>query len=154
VVLVAGNGDSIFKRLMKAIGREDLGRRPGLAHNAGRVARVAEIDAAIERLDAAARGGRGAGALDRRRACRPAGLHRRRHRRRPALPGARHAAEQTTRDGHRLEVPGIVPKLLGTPGRLRRPAPRLGEDSDAVLAGLGLSAEQIADLRERGIVAR
>jgi formyl-CoA transferase len=46
-VLVAGNGDSIFKRLMGAIGREDLGAAPDLADNAGRVARVAEIDAAI-----------------------------------------------------------------------------------------------------------
>jgi len=46
-VLVAGNGDSIFKRLMRAIGRDDLGADPALAGNAGRVARVAEIDAAI-----------------------------------------------------------------------------------------------------------
>src|SRR5207249_5773928 len=46
-VLVAGNGDSIFKRLMHAIGRDDLGRDPALAGNAGRVARVDEIDAAI-----------------------------------------------------------------------------------------------------------
>src|SRR5204863_1708580 len=46
-VLVAGNGDSIFRRLMTAIGRDDLGRDPALAGNAGRVARVAEIDAAI-----------------------------------------------------------------------------------------------------------
>ena len=46
-VLVAGNGDSIFKRLMQAIGREDLGQSPDLANNAGRVARVQEIDAAI-----------------------------------------------------------------------------------------------------------
>ncbi len=46
-VLVAGNGDSIFKRLMQTIGRDDLGNAPDLANNAGRVARVAEIDAAI-----------------------------------------------------------------------------------------------------------
>src|SRR5690606_40757050 len=46
-VLIAGNGDSIFRRLMQAIGRMDLGDDPGLAHNAGRVARVADIDGAI-----------------------------------------------------------------------------------------------------------
>ena len=46
-VLIAGNGDSIFKRLMTAIGRDDLGNAPDLANNAGRVARVAELDAAI-----------------------------------------------------------------------------------------------------------
>ena len=45
--LVAGNGDSIFKRLMAVIGRDDLGQAPDLADNAGRVARVQEIDAAI-----------------------------------------------------------------------------------------------------------
>src|SRR5690606_31638712 len=45
--LVAGNGDSIFKRLMQAIGRNDLADDPGLAHNDGRVCRTAEIDAAI-----------------------------------------------------------------------------------------------------------
>ena len=45
--LIAGNGDSIFKRLMTAIGRDDLGQDPALADNTGRVARVAEIDAAI-----------------------------------------------------------------------------------------------------------
>jgi formyl-CoA transferase len=48
VVLIAGNGDSIFKRLMQAIGREDLGTDPALADNAGRVARVGELDNAIE----------------------------------------------------------------------------------------------------------
>lgn len=60
---------------------------------------------------------------------------------------------QTTRDGHRLEVPGIVPKLLGTPGRVRSAAPRLGEDSEAVLRELGCSDEEIARLRARGVVA-
>ena len=47
-VLIAGNGDSIFRRLMDAIGRPDLGAAPDLASNSGRVARVAELDAAIE----------------------------------------------------------------------------------------------------------
>ncbi|MDQ2735533.1 MAG: CoA transferase, partial [Pseudomonadota bacterium] len=60
---------------------------------------------------------------------------------------------QKTRDGHELEVPGIVPKLSATPGSLRSAAPRLGEDTDAVLASLGLGADDIRMLRERGIVA-
>src|SRR5208282_6442245 len=46
-VVIAGNGDSIFKRLMHAIGRDDLGEDPGLAHNVGRVERTAEIERAI-----------------------------------------------------------------------------------------------------------
>src|SRR5208282_6247635 len=46
-VVIAGNGDSIYKRLMHAIGRDDLGEDPALARNVGRVQRTAEIDGAI-----------------------------------------------------------------------------------------------------------
>jgi formyl-CoA transferase len=75
-VLIAGNGDSIFKRLMQTIGRDELAADPELADNAGRVARVAELDVAIEAWTAS----------------QPVEqvLHREGHRRRPALPGARH----------------------------------------------------------------
>jgi formyl-CoA transferase len=55
-------------------------------------------------------------------------------------------------DGSTLALPGIVPKLSATPGRHRRNAPALGQDSEAVLLELGLSAAQIAELRARGIV--
>jgi formyl-CoA transferase len=153
VVLVAGNGDSIFKRLMHAIGRPDLAEAPDLANNAGRVARVDEIDGAI----AAWTAGRGvAEVLDALSQARvPAGK----------VYTARDIAEdphyrardmiltQHTRDGYDVEVPGIVPKLMGTPGGIRSAAPHLGEDTDAVLREVGLSAEQIAALRARGIVA-
>jgi formyl-CoA transferase len=154
VVLVAGNGDSIFRRLMKAIGREDLGADPLLAHNAGRVARVEEIDAAIgawtqQREVDAVLVALTAAEVPVGKVYTAADIAAD-----PHYQARDMLLEQTTREGRRLTVPGVVPKLLGTPGRLRRPAPRLGEDSDAVLAGLGLSAEQIADLRERGIVAR
>jgi formyl-CoA transferase len=60
---------------------------------------------------------------------------------------------QVTRDGYEVEVPGIVPKLMGTPGGIRSAAPHLGEDTDAVLREVGLSEEQIAALRARGVVA-
>jgi formyl-CoA transferase len=56
-------------------------------------------------------------------------------------------------DGSDLMVPGIVPKLSRTPGGHRRNAPGIGQDSDAVLAGMGLTASQIQALREQGIVA-
>jgi formyl-CoA transferase len=56
-------------------------------------------------------------------------------------------------DGSALAVPGIVPKLSRTPGAMRRNAPRLGEDTDAVLRELGLDEKQIRALKERGIVA-
>jgi formyl-CoA transferase len=60
---------------------------------------------------------------------------------------------QATRDGDEIEVPGVVPKLMGTPGSVRSAAPRLGEDTDVVLREIGLSEEQIAALRERKVVA-
>ena len=151
-VLVAGNGDSIFKRLMEAIGRSDLGNDPGLAQNSGRAARVAELDAAI-------------GAWTRPRqiadvlavmeaASVPAGkvYTARDISEDPHYRARDMILRQETRDGYALEVPGIVPKLSATPGGLRLPAPHLGGDTDAVLAELGLSAENIALLRERGIV--
>jgi formyl-CoA transferase len=50
-------------------------------------------------------------------------------------------------------VPGIVPKLSATPGTIRTSAPGLGDDTDAVLAGMGLTAADIAALRQKGIVA-
>jgi formyl-CoA transferase len=55
-------------------------------------------------------------------------------------------------EGRTLDVPGVVPKLSVTPGGHRRNAPALGQDSDAVLKELGLTDEQIGQLRERGIV--
>jgi len=153
VVLVAGNGDSIFKRLMAAIGRPDLADAPDLANNAGRVARVAEIDGAIGDWTA----GRGVdevlAALGAARV--PAGkvytakdiAEDPHYRARDML------VKQVTRDGYEVEVPGIVPKLMGTPGGIRSAAPHLGEDTDAVLRDVGLTDEQIAALRARGVVA-
>jgi formyl-CoA transferase len=152
-VLVAGNGDSIFKRLMTAIGRPDLAEAPDLENNAGRVARVAEIDAAIGVWTATRSVAEVLAVLGEARV--PAGK----------VYTAQDIAEdphyrardmiltQQTRDGDELEVPGIVPKLMGTPGAVRSAAPRLGEDTDAVLRELGLTEDQIAALRERKVVA-
>jgi formyl-CoA transferase len=58
----------------------------------------------------------------------------------------------TTRDGWDLKVPGIVPKLSATPGAIRRSAPRLGEDTLAVLREVGLSESQIAELAARKVI--
>ena len=152
-VLVAGNGDSIFKRLMTAIGRDDLGGATDLADNAGRVARVAEIDAAIGHWTLARRVDEVLALLGAARV--PAGkvytakdIHEDPHFRARDM-----ILKQTTRDGHELDVPGVVPKLSATPGTLRTSAPHLGDDTDAVLQEIGLSAQQIALLRAKGIVA-
>jgi formyl-CoA transferase len=153
VVLIAGNGDSIFKRLMQAIGRNDLGADPALASNAGRVLRVQEIDAAIEAWTESRNVADVLEVLA--GASVPAG---RVYTAKDIVEDPHYRARdmilrQTTRDGHELEVPGIVPKMMGTPGALRSPAPGLGDDTDAVLAELGFSADSISDLRTRKIVA-
>ncbi len=153
VVLIAGNGDSIFRRLMRVIGREDLGEDPALASNSGRVSRVHELDAAIEAWTCSRDVTEVLQALGEARV--PAG---RVYTARNIVEDPHYRARemiltQTTRDGHRLEVPGVVPKLMGTPGRVRSAAPRLGEDTDQVLADLGLDAATIAGLRESRVVA-
>ncbi len=152
-VLIAGNGDSIFRRLMNAIGRPDLGAAADLQSNAGRAARVGELDAAIGawtqgRSIAEVLQVLGAVAVPAGRVYTARDIHQDPHYRARDM-----ILRQITRDGHELDVPGIVPKLSATPGAVRSPAPRLGEDTDAVLRELGLSPEQIAALRAKGIVA-
>jgi len=153
VVLIAGNGDSIFKRLMQVIGRDDLASDASLADNAGRVARVDEIDAAIGAWSAARSVEQVLARLA--EASVPAG---RVYTAKDIVEDPHFRARdmilrQQTRDGHELDVPGIVPKLMGTPGAVRRAAPRLGGDTDEVLREIGLTAAQIAALRERKIVS-
>jgi formyl-CoA transferase len=152
-VLIAGNGDSIFKRLMAAIGRDDLADDPALATNAGRVARVDELDAAIEAWSAVRPVNDVLAVLTDARV--PAGK----------IYTARDIAEdphyrardmilrQATRDGYEVDVPGIVPKLMGTPGSVRSSAPKLGDDTDDVLREIGLSEARIAELRDKGAIA-
>ena len=134
--LVAGNGDSIFRRLMKAIGRDDLAADPALADNAGRVKRVDEIDAAIGAWTATRTVAEVLAALD--AAAVPAGRiytvadiaadpHY-------AARGMLQKVQMT--DGSELLVPGFVPKLSRTPGRHRRNAPALGQDTEEVLREL------------------
>ena len=151
--LIAGNGDSIFKRLMACMGREDLGQDPALADNAGRVRRITEIDEAIGQWTAQLSVADVLQALD--AAAVPAGRiynvadiaadpH---YQARGMLQNVRMS------DGTDLMVPGIVPKLSRTPGNHRRNAPTLGQDTDDVLHELGLSDAQIQALKDKGIVA-
>jgi formyl-CoA transferase len=152
-VLVAGNGDSIFKRLMETIGRPDLANAPDLATNAGRVARVEEIDAAIGAWTATRTVAAVMAAMGEARV--PAGKV---YTARDIFEDPHYRARdmivrQRTVDGEDIDVPGVVPKLSATPGALRTPAPRLGQDTDAVLREIGLSDAQIAALRARNIVA-
>jgi formyl-CoA transferase len=150
--LIAGNGDSIFRRLMTLIGRDDLAQDASLADNAGRVARVEELDAVIGAWTAQRSVDEVLAALD--SASVPSGR---------IYTVADIAADPHYRardmlqdvpldDGSTLTLPGIVPKLSATPGSHRRNAPTLGQDTGEVLRDIGLTEAQIVALRERGIV--
>ena len=150
-VLVAGNGDSIFKRLMTVIGREDLGSDPELENNDGRVKRVAELDQAI---------GDWAKTVSTTKALEVLDL--------VAVPAGRiytvadiasdphykaRGNIQTIemKDGSKVDVPGVIPKLSRTPGSIKTLAPDIGQNTDEILRSIGLTNEQIASLKERGI---
>lgn len=151
--LIAGNGDSIFKRLMTTIGREDLGVDPALADNAGRVARVAQIDEAIGQWALLRTVDEVLAVLD--KASVPAGrIYTVADIARDPHYQARGMIDQLRMDdGSTLAVPGIVPKLSQTPGGHRRSAPTLGQDTEVVLHELGFKPEQIQDLKDKGIVS-
>ena len=150
--LIAGNGDSIFRRLMALIGRDDLANDAALADNAGRVARVAELDAAIGAWTAQRSVDDVLAALD--GASVPAGrIYTVADIAADPHYAARSMLQQVQMDdGTHLTVPGIVPKLSATPGSHRRNAPTLGQDTGEVLREIGLTDAQITALRERGIV--
>ncbi|WP_213957775.1 CoA transferase [Variovorax sp. dw_954] len=126
-VLVAGNGDSIFRRLMRAIDREDLETDPDLTHNDGRVRRVEEIDAAIEAWTKTRSRDEVLAVLD------GAGVPVGRIysvadiATDPQYLVREMIVESPTSDGRTLRVPGVVPKLSATPGAIAHAAPRLGQ---------------------------
>lgn len=141
-VVIGGNGDSIFKRLMAAVGRDDLALDPGLADNAQRAARADELDAAItawtvQRPVASVVAELQAVSVPVGRIYTVADIAAD-----PHFQARGMLDQATTPDGLTVAVPGIVPKLSATPGSVRSPAPTLGEHTAQVLAAL---------LRQRGV---
>jgi formyl-CoA transferase len=146
-VVIGANADSIFKRLMNAIGRKDLADDPGLADNAGRSQRRDELDQVIGEWT-------GRNAVDHvlkvlAEAQVPSGKI---YSIADIVADPQYLArdmirEVTLPDGTTLRVPGIVPKLSDTPGDLEWVGPALGEHTDEVLARIGYSAAEIAALR-------
>ena len=152
-VLIAGNGDSIYKRLMTLIGRSDLGEDPTLASNDGRAKRVVEIDAAItawtktltldevlkDLLEAEVPSGKIYTAKD---IAEDPHYH------------ARGVIETVqAANGLKVQVPGIIPKLSQNPGSIRYRAPTLGEHTNEVLKSAGLTEEQITILKKSGVLS-
>ncbi len=151
-VVIGANSDSIFKRMMHAIGRSDLAGDPALAHNDGRVTRTAEIEQVIS-------GWVAANDLD----CVLKVLEQ------AEVPSGKiydiadivndthYQAREMIRefrlgDGKPVKFPGIVPRLSETPGETRWVGPALGEHTAEILGSLGYSAEQQQDLKRRGVV--
>jgi crotonobetainyl-CoA:carnitine CoA-transferase CaiB-like acyl-CoA transferase len=152
-VVIGGNGDSIYVRLMTAIGREDLAKDPRLASNPGRVTHQKLIDGAIAAW---------ADQLTSRQVIQamedadvPVG----------AIFSIADAFEdphyqargmfeqvQVLNRDDTLAIPAILPKLMGTPGSTEWPGGEVGSHTDDLLTAMGLAADRIAALKERGIV--
>ena len=151
-VVIGANADSIFKRMMGAIGRADLANDPQLAHNDGRVARTEEIDRVIADWAAAHDLDHVLAVLERAEV--PSGkifdiadIAR----------DAHYAARGMIRefqlpDGESVRLPGIVPKLSATPGDTRWIGPALGQHTAEVLGALGYSTAEQEDLKRRGVI--
>ncbi|MEM1179806.1 MAG: CaiB/BaiF CoA-transferase family protein [Acidobacteriota bacterium] len=152
-VIIGGNGDSIYKRLMRTAGRADLADDPRLADNEGRVAHEDEIDRAL----AAWTGGLPAAEVLRllRSASVPAGpIYSVADMVEDPQYQARGLFEEHNVNGEPLRIPALMPKLTATPGHTEWTGPRLGAHNDDVLGGLlGLSAEELETLRRDGIIS-
>lgn len=150
--LIAGNGDSIFPRLMSLIGRDDLATEPALARNPGRVLHQDRIDKAIaqwstqhsmeEALAKLAQAGVPAGKIFTVK---------------DIVEDEQYQARDMIReiqldDGSRLKVPGVVPKLSDTPGNFDGGGPALGQHTEEVLRQLGLSPTEIEQLQQQEVI--
>ena len=151
-VLIAGNADSLYRRLMSAIGRADLRDDPALAKNDGRAAQMERIDKAI--AEWTSRYSQQEVLQKMEEAEVPAG---RIYSAADIAADPHYAArgmlvDSIAGDGEPLKQPGVVPKLSATPGTIRRAAPKLGEHTDEVLGEAGYTKAEIAALREKGIL--
>jgi crotonobetainyl-CoA:carnitine CoA-transferase CaiB-like acyl-CoA transferase len=151
-VVIAGNGDAIFRRLMLAIGREDMANDPAIARNDGRVLRTAEIDGAIQgwcetqTVDSALEILQAADV--------PVGKI---YSVRDMMSDPQYLARQMFEqhqfaDGTPVKLPAITPKLSATPGETRWLGPTLGQHNDEVLRGLGYDESEIALLRRDNVI--
>ncbi|WP_273702972.1 CoA transferase, partial [Candidatus Accumulibacter vicinus] len=151
-VTIGANGDAIFKRLMGAIGRDDLANDAALADNAGRDARRSELYAAIDAWTSTHDETEVLGVLTAAEV--PAS---RVYSIADIVADPQYLARQmiesaTLPDGRPFKIPGIVPKLSETPGSTEWLGPALGEHTDEMLVRLGYSAIEIGALRDAGTI--
>ena len=151
-VVIAGNSDPIYRRLMHAIGRADLADAPELAHNDGRAAQSAVLDAAITHWTSSQPIDRVLSALEAAEV--PAG---RIYSVADIVSDPHYQARDMLLDaqlpgGVSVKMPGIVPKLSQTPGGVNWQGPALGQHTDEILGNLGLGGADIQRLRASGVV--
>ena len=151
-VIIGGNGDSIFKRLMRAAGRDDLADDPRLSDNAGRVAHQREVDDAIALWTRTLEADRVLAILD--GAGVPAGpIHSVAEMMEDPQYNARGLFETVEAGDGPLKIPAITPKLDRTPGATLWPGPELGaHNREVYLGALGLDEAELRSLEEDGIV--
>lgn len=150
-VVIGGNGDSIFVRLMQAMGRDDLAADPALADNAGRVARQEMLDQAIAEWTASLTAAEVVAQLE--AADVPVGLiYDVADMMRDPQYQARGMFEEVSVGDRQLTIPAILPKLARTPGFTDWPGPEVAEHRDEVLREIGFSDEEIAGLAADGDV--
>lgn len=152
-IIIAANGDGIFRRLMAAIGREDIGEDPRFAKNDGRAAHAEFIEGAISHW---------CGAHDAEAVMAVLKGADVPHGKIYSIADICEDAQYHARDmilsaplgnSDQLAMPGIVPKLSATPGAVRALGPRVGEHTREVLRAAGVDAATIEQLIARGVVA-
>ncbi len=152
-VVIGGNGDSIFKRLMTVAGRSDMAENPELADNAGRVVHEAQIDRVIADWCAAHSSTHIIDVLEEARV--PVGpIYNVEDMINDEHYNARGMFETVEVDGEPLKIPAILPKMRGTPGRTLWPGGDIGSHNEEVLQGiLQLDDKALAQLRQEGVIS-
>lgn len=152
-IVIGGNGDRIFQRLMTAIGREDLANDPRFSTNQGRADHVEFIDHEIEQWTLQYPLKEVQRILD--EASVPVGPI---YGVQDIITDEHYQARDMLReivlsDGKKLMVPGIVPKLSETPGDIEWNGPELGAHNEEVYTEfIGISPEEVKQLKERGVI--
>ena len=151
-VVIGGNGDSIFKRLMVAAGRSDMAENPAMADNAGRIVHEEEIDEALALWCASHSSAHIINTLEQERV--PVGpIYSVEDMMADPQYQARGLFESVEIDGKPLKIPAIMPRLDATPGRTDWPGSAVGSHNDEILGGLlQLDAAELERLRAEGVI--
>jgi crotonobetainyl-CoA:carnitine CoA-transferase CaiB-like acyl-CoA transferase len=151
-VVIGGNGDSIFQRLMEVAGHPEMASDPRMINNAGRVIHEAEIDHALATWCLSKNSEEILALLDKARV--PAGpIYNVEDMFADPHFNARGMFEQVEINGKPLKIPAILPKLSETPGRTDWPGGEVGSHTQEILESiLNLSAGDIARLKEQGVI--